>query len=110
MQTSDQYRCNQVVKWSAISRADWYHSLTIHGVKGAKYDVIIALGLLQGMALHFTEAASLDAAKKLLYVVGSRARKHLYLISENGRSQGSYGHYAATEALRICTFDYDAVE
>lgn len=38
---------------------------TIHGVKGAEYDVVIAFGLLQGMVPHFTEAASLDAANKL---------------------------------------------
>ncbi|AMB78137.1 ATP-dependent helicase [Pseudomonas fragi] len=83
---------------------------TIHGVKGAEYDVVIAFGLLQGMVPHFTEAASLDAANKLLYVVGSRARKNLHLISESGRPQGHYGHYAATEALFTCVFDYDAAE
>ena len=83
---------------------------TIHGVKGAEYDVVIAFGLLEGMVPHFTEAASLDAANKLLYVVGSRARKNLHLISESGRSQGRYGHYAATEVLFSCAFDYDAAE
>lgn len=41
----------------------------------------------------------MDAVNKLLYAVGSRARKHLHLISESGRSLGCYGHYVATEAL-----------
>ncbi|NNA16307.1 ATP-dependent helicase [Pseudomonas lundensis] len=81
---------------------------TIHGVKGAEFDVVIAFGLLQGMVPHFTEAASLDAASKLLYVVGSRARKHLHLISESGRPQGRNRQYEATEALSRCVFDYDA--
>lgn len=80
---------------------------TIHGVKGAEFDVVIAFGLLQGMVPHFTEAASFDAASKLLYVVGSRARKHLHLISESGRPQGRYGQYVPTEVLSACVFDYD---
>jgi len=83
---------------------------TIHGVKGAEFDVVIAFGLLQGMVPNFTEAASLDAANKLLYVVGSRARKNLHLISESGRPQGRYGYYAATEVLFSCAFGYDAGE
>lgn len=81
---------------------------TIHGVKGAEFDVVIAFGLLQGIVPHFTEAASLDSASKLLYVVGSRARKHLHLISESGRPQGRYRNYVATEVLSNCVFDYDA--
>ena len=77
-------------------------------MKGAEFDVVIAFGLLQGIVPHFTEAASLDSASKLLYVVGSRARKHLHLISESGRPQGRYRNYVATEVLSNCVFDYDA--
>jgi superfamily I DNA/RNA helicase len=47
---------------------------TIHGVKGAEFDVVIAFGLLQGMVPHFNDVASNFAANKLLYVVGSRAQ------------------------------------
>ncbi|SED37129.1 Superfamily I DNA or RNA helicase [Burkholderia sp. WP9] len=87
---------------------------TIHGVKGAEFDVVIAFGLLQGMVPHFSEEAEADgginSAKKLLYVVGSRARKHLYLISERQRMRGGgRGPYAATDALAACVFDYDVV-
>lgn len=81
---------------------------TIHGVKGAEFDVVIAFGLLHGMVPHFNEAAADVAASKLLYVVGSRARKHLHLISETGRPQGRHGRYAATEVLAGCVFGYDA--
>lgn len=80
---------------------------TIHGVKGAEFDVVIAFGLLQGMVPHFNEPAGKDAASKLLYVVGSRARKHLHLISERGRPQGRQRSYAATEVLAACAFRYD---
>ena len=85
---------------------------TIHGVKGAEFDVVIAFGLLQGMVPHFSEEAEADrginSAKKLLYVVGSRARKHLYLISERQRMRGGgRGEYPATDVLAECVFDYD---
>ena len=87
---------------------------TIHGVKGAEFDVVIVFGLLQGMVPHFSEEAEADgginSAKKLLYVAGSRARKHLHLISERQRMRGGRrGSYAATDALAECVFDYDIV-
>lgn len=68
---------------------------TIHGVKGAEFDTVIAFGLLEGIVPHFTEppAEKEAVAKKLLYVIGSRARKHLYLISEAGRGTQWYPKY-----------------
>lgn len=81
---------------------------TIHGVKGAEFDVVIAFGLLEGMVPHFSETGSHGAASKLLYVVGSRARKHLHLISEAGRPRGRFGSYEPTEVLAACMFGYDA--
>ncbi len=85
---------------------------SIHGVKGAEFDVVIAFGLLQGMVPHFSEEEDADgginSSKKLLYVVGSRARKHLYLLSERQRMRsGGRGPYAPTDALVACAFDYD---
>ncbi|MGL6380564.1 UvrD-helicase domain-containing protein [Aeromonas hydrophila] len=81
---------------------------TIHGVKGAEFDVVIAFGLLEGMVPHFNEATGEVAANKLLYVLGSRARKHLHLISETGRPQGRQRSYTATKVLTACIFGYDA--
>ncbi len=85
---------------------------TIHGVKGAEFDVVIAFGMLQGMVPHFSEEEDTDggvnSAKKLLYVVGSRARKHLHLISERQRRRGGgRGPYFPTNVLTACMFDYD---
>ncbi|MCP2225304.1 superfamily I DNA/RNA helicase [Pseudomonas silensiensis] len=80
---------------------------TIHGVKGAEFDVVIAFGLLQGMVPHFNEPDADVAASKLLYVLGSRARKHLHLMSEVGRPRGRYGVYTPTEPLVACVFAYD---
>lgn len=79
---------------------------TIHGVKGAEFDVVIAFGLLEGMVPHFSEADGHVAASKLLYVLASRARKNLHLISETGRPRGRWGSYTPTEALFHCQFDY----
>lgn len=81
---------------------------TIHGVKGAEFDVVIAFGLLQGMIPHFSDADGEESARKLLYVLGSRARKHLHLISETGRRRGNWGEWEPTEALAACVFTYDA--
>ncbi|WP_448647345.1 UvrD-helicase domain-containing protein [Pseudomonas mohnii] len=81
---------------------------TIHGVKGAEFDVVIAFGLLEGMVPHFNEADGHVAASKLLYVLSSRARKHLHLISEKGRPRGRYGVYNPTESLEACHFNYDS--
>lgn len=64
---------------------------TIHGVKGAEFDTVIAFGLLEGIVPHFSEPESkkVNSAKRLLYVTGSRARKNLYLVSEQGRGKNS---------------------
>lgn len=80
---------------------------TIHGVKGAEFDVVIAFGLLEGMVPHFNEVNGHVAASKLLYVLSSRARKNLHLISESERQRGRYSSYSATELLAACIFNYD---
>lgn len=83
---------------------------TIHGVKGAEYDTVIAYALLEGMVPHFADPAGGISASKLLYVIASRARKHLHLIAERGRMRGGgYGEYKATTVLAACEFKYDAV-
>lgn len=80
---------------------------TIHGVKGGEFDVVIAYGLLEGMVRHFSDTDGLNSANKMLYVLSSRARKHLYLISERGRNRGRRGSYDTTEILSTLAFDYD---
>ena len=82
---------------------------TIHGVKGGEYDVVIAYALLEGMVPNFNDN-SVESAKKLLYVIASRARKHLHLISEKGRMSGGGQYrreYQPTNILNSCVFVYD---
>ncbi|MFC1750806.1 UvrD-helicase domain-containing protein [Pseudomonadota bacterium] len=81
---------------------------TIHGVKGAEFDVVIAYALLEGMVPHFSDVNGVESAQKMLYVVGSRARKNLHLFSEAGRKKG-YSHYEPTSVLAACYFDYDEI-
>ena len=83
---------------------------TIHGVKGDEFDVVIAYALLEGMVPNFKDPNPQDGAKKLLYVICSRARKNLHLIAERGRMRGGgRGEYPATTVLETCRFTYDDV-
>lgn len=82
---------------------------TIHGVKGAEFDVVIAYGMLEGMVPNFNDVNGDTSARKLLYVVGSRAKKNLHLFSETGRKRGRYDFYGPTRTLAACDFDYDDV-
>lgn len=82
---------------------------TIHGVKGAEFDTVIAYALLEKMVPHVNDPNGQESAMKMLYVIGSRARKHLHLISERGRKQFSGDDYVATIKLAQCKFDYDQI-
>ena len=68
------------------------------------FDAVIAYGLLEGMVPHFSDPAQIETAKKLVYVVSSRARKNLHLISERGRSRGWSGDYQPTDVIVGCAF------
>ena len=83
---------------------------TIHGVKGAEFDAVIAYALLEDMVPHFNDPNGQVSAMMLLYVIGSRARKNLHLISERERIyQYSGNEYQATRKLAACNFGYDDV-
>ena len=58
---------------------------SIHGIKGAEYDTVISFALLEDYLPHFSDPNKRINSKKMLYVIGSRARKNLHLISEKGR-------------------------
>lgn len=48
--------------------------------------------------------------KKILYVLGSRAKKNLYLFSERGRTTNKGYEYVMTDELRAVSFKYDMGE
>ncbi len=65
---------------------------TIHGVKGEEYDTVIGFALLDDYVPHFNDDKGHENSKKLLYVLASRARKNLHIISEKFR--GVHKYYA----------------
>jgi hypothetical protein len=84
-----------------------------HKIKGEEYDTVIAFGLLQGMIPHWdiiinsSGSEPLDEAKKMLYVIASRAKESLYLIAERGRTTVSGNAYELTDVLRSYKYQYD---
>ncbi|MDB5118861.1 MAG: ATP-dependent helicase [Sphingobacteriales bacterium] len=80
---------------------------TIHGTKGEEYDTVIGFGLLDGYVPHFNDDNGVENSKKLLYVLASRARKNLHLISEKQRN---VHHYYAPEGkpptCHLVEYDY----
>lgn len=80
---------------------------TIHGVKGAEFDTVIAFGLLEGYVPHSMEGNGIETANRLLYVIGSRARKNLHLISEKGRKNWKNEPYYPTNVLSEIVYGYD---
>ena len=79
---------------------------TCHGIKGEEFDTVIAFGLLFGKLPNWNERAE-NAAEKLLYVICSRAKRELHLISETGRVTGSGRPYYPTAQLNSVDYEYD---
>lgn len=81
---------------------------TCHGVKGEEYETVIALGLLDGYLPHWDVILAKDKPDSwkrrqqanMLYVICSRPRKNLFLISESGRKTKNQYSYRTTEMLR----------
>lgn len=84
---------------------------TIHGVKGEEYDTMIGFALLNDYVPHFNDQNGSENSKKLLYVLASRAKKHLHLISESGRGVNRYNPSgkSPTPHLLNYKYTYDAV-
>lgn len=84
-----------------------------HGVKGEEYETVIAFGLLRGLVpnwdviINSSTRAATDAESKMMYVIASRAKKNLYLISENGRKTQSRNAYETSYLLGNYDYVYD---
>lgn len=79
---------------------------TCHGIKGEEFDTVIAFGLLHGKLPNWNETGH-RATEKLLYVICSRAKRELHLISETGRVTNSNRPYNPTSQLSTLEYDYD---
>lgn len=85
---------------------------TCVGVKGEEFETVIAYGLLNGYIPHWNEIFSgnaTEASKKLMYVICSRAKSNLHLISETGRTTKRGIELTMTPELASKTFTYDEI-
>ena len=87
---------------------------TLHGIKGEEYNTVIGYGLLTGYVPHWNyiyksilKSKKIDESKKLLYVLCSRAKKHLFLFSETGRKTKTKNDYEPTDEIKKVSFLYD---
>ena len=97
-----QYRASDLERFFGKSKG--IKITTCHSTKGDEYDIVICTGLLEGKIPHWndvyvgTQHANY-VARRLLYVIGSRARKHLYMISERGHQTKKRVNYKITPQL-----------
>jgi DNA helicase-2/ATP-dependent DNA helicase PcrA len=88
---------------------------TCHGVKGEEFETVIAFGLLWGYLPHWTSIirkpydVAEAASNKLLYVIGSRAKRNLHLFAETGRKTQSGSLYRINHQLGQLSFSYDSI-
>lgn len=86
---------------------------TFHGVKGEEYTTVIAFGILNGYIPHWNTIIKKShdyresETKKLLYVVCSRAKKILYLFSEQGHKTKNGKPYTPTDEIVAIDYKYD---
>lgn len=85
---------------------------TVHGVKGEEYDTMIGFAILDDYIPHFSDGNGDENSRKMLYVLASRARKNLHIISEKGRAVHSYhapeGKTPTPNLLKY-KFEYDSL-
>lgn len=81
---------------------------TIHGVKGEEYTTVIAAGLLNGYLPNWEyilnplkKQVREEETCKMLYVLCSRAKKNLYLFSEQGHKTKSGNEYSPTNEVSL---------
>jgi DNA helicase-2/ATP-dependent DNA helicase PcrA len=83
-----------------------------HGVKGEEYETVIAFGLLKGYIPNWSDIYKSDdiahnAESKMMYVITSRAKTNLYLISESGRQTRTRRPLDTTPLLTNYNYYYD---
>lgn len=78
---------------------------TIHGIKGKEFEAVIAFSLHEGKVPHYTinnVKLAREDAKRLLYVLCSRAKSRLFLFSEC-----NFNKNVPTKELDTLVNDYD---
>jgi superfamily I DNA/RNA helicase len=83
-----------------------------HGAKGEEYEVVISYGLLHGLLPHFGDVSDRNIdevalSRRLLYVISSRAKNYLHLITEQERRTAKGYLYMPNHQLTSVNFNYD---
>ena len=84
-----------------------------HGVKGEEYETVVAFGMLKGFVPNWSDIIDKpdhianNSESKMMYVIASRAKKNLYLISENGRQTKTRRPYETSTLLQSYNYVYD---
>ena len=97
------YRASDLEKF--FSSTSGVKITTAHSTKGDEYEVVICTGLLEGKIPHWNDILGCSdahkdyVARRLLYVISSRAKKHLYFISELGHTTNKGMLYRPTRQL-----------
>ncbi|MDC4473689.1 ATP-dependent helicase [Acinetobacter baumannii] len=97
------YKASELEKF--FSSSSGVKITTAHSTKGDEYEVVICTGLLEGKIPHWNDIMRCSdthqdyVARRLLYVISSRAKKHLYLISELGYRTTKGTPYRPTRQL-----------
>jgi superfamily I DNA/RNA helicase len=85
---------------------------TCVGIKGEEFETVISYGLLYGYIPHWSDIISGDpisSSKKLMYVICSRAKTNLHLLSETGRKTQKGKLLDINPELKSKVFSYDQI-
>jgi DNA helicase-2/ATP-dependent DNA helicase PcrA len=85
---------------------------TCVGVKGEEFETVIAYGLLNGYIPHWNDifyGNPTEASNKLMYVICSRAKTNLHLISETGRTTKAGKPLEMNPELASKIYEYDEI-
>ncbi len=85
-----------------------------HSIKGEEYETVICFGILKGYIPNWNSIISdhIDddiEARRLLYVIITRAKKNLHLISEYGRRTQRGNSYCTNQNIECVDCEYDAL-
>ena len=86
-----------------------------HSIKGEEYETVICYGLLKGYIPHWSSIydRTIDAdieAQRLVYVIITRAKKNLHMISEFGRTTRTRTPLDTNINVENLICDYDVLE
>jgi superfamily I DNA/RNA helicase len=86
-----------------------------HSIKGEEYETVVCYGILKGYIPNwnsiFDDNIDEDIeARRLLYVIISRAKKNLHLISEFGRKTARGNPYDTNMNIENVCIEYDELE